>query len=71
MWDILVLPDEFSIVVAQTLIQVDPGNVDVVEGGVVAALAGQAADQVAALADVVGHCRSVGVNQDCHVFLVI
>ena len=62
LWDVLVLPDEFSILVAQTLIQVDPGNVDVIEGGVVAALASEAADQVAALADIVGHCQSVSVS---------
>ncbi len=55
MQDVLLLPNELAIVVPQTLIQVNPGDVQVVKGLVVAALAGEAADEVAALADVVGY----------------
>ncbi len=60
LWDVLFLPGELAVVVPQALVQVNPGNVQVVEVLVVAAQACEAADQVTFLADVVGHCRLVG-----------
>lgn len=43
-----------SIIVAQAPVEVDPSVVEVLKQGVVAALADETADQLAALADVVG-----------------
>lgn len=52
--DLPIPPDQLSIVVAQTPVEVDPSLVEGFEQGVIAALANETTGEFAALADVVG-----------------